>query len=54
MKAVYSIKCIYTLLSKGVLFLLKDFDQSQELKAIAKKSLQFICEREAEVDLVLI
>ena len=24
-------------------FLLKDFDQSQELKTIAKKSLQFIC-----------
>ena len=26
---------------KGCFFLLKDFDQSQELQAIAKKSLQF-------------
>ena len=41
MKAVYAIKCIYTPLSKGVFFVLKDFDQSQELKTIAKKSLQF-------------
>ena len=42
MKAVYAIKCIYrgsTL--KGRFFILKDFDQSQELKTIAKKSLQF-------------
>ena len=29
----------YTL--KGCFFVLKDFDQSQELKTIAKKSLQF-------------
>ena len=28
---------------KGCLFVLKDFDQSQELKTIAKKSLQFTC-----------
>ena len=41
MKAVYAIKCIYTPLWKGVFFVLKDFDQSQELKTIAKKSLQF-------------
>ena len=42
MKAVYVIKCIYTPLWKGVFFcVLKDFDQSQELKTIAKKSLQF-------------
>ena len=27
--------------SKGCFFVLKDFDQSQELKTIAKKSLQF-------------
>ena len=31
----------YTL--KGFYFVLKDFDQSQESKTIAKKSLQFIC-----------
>ena len=41
MKAVYAIKCIYIPLSKGVFLGLKDFDQSQELKTIAKKSLQF-------------
>ena len=41
MKAVYTIKCIYTPLSKGVFFVLKDFDQSQDLKTTAKKSLQF-------------
>ena len=41
MKAVYTIKCIYTPLWKGFFFVLKDFDQSQELKTIAKKSLQF-------------
>ena len=41
MKAVYVIKCIYIPLWKGVFFVLKDFDQSQELKTIAKKSLQF-------------
>ena len=42
MKAVYVIKCIYTTpLWKGVFFLLKDFDQSQELKTIVKKSSQF-------------
>ena len=40
MKAVYAIKCIYTPLWKGV-FCVKDFDQSQELKTTAKKSLQF-------------
>ena len=40
MKAVYAIKCIYSPLWKGV-FLLKDFDQPQELKTIAKKSLEF-------------
>ena len=39
MKAVYAIKCIYTF--KVCFFVLKDFDQSQELKTIAKKSLQF-------------
>ena len=37
MKAVYTIKCIYASLWKGVFFVLKDFDQSQELKTIAKK-----------------
>ena len=36
MKAVYAIKCIYILF-----FVLKDFDQSQKLKKISKKSLQF-------------
>ena len=41
MKAVYVIKCIYTPLWKGVFFVLKDFDQSQELKTTAKESLQF-------------
>ena len=41
MEAVYAMKCIYTPLWKGVFFVLKDFDQSQELKTIAKKSLQF-------------
>ena len=41
MKAVYAIKYIYTPFWKGVFFVLKDFDQSQELKTIAKKSLQF-------------
>ena len=41
MKAVYAIKCIYTPLWKGVSFVLKDFDQSQELKTITKKTLQF-------------
>ena len=41
MKAVYLIKCIHTPLWKGAFFVLKDFDQSQELKTIAKKSLQF-------------
>ena len=41
MKAVYAIKCIYAPLWKNVFFVLKDFDQSQELKTIAKKSLQF-------------
>ena len=41
MEAGYLIKCIYTPLWKGVFLLLKDFDQSQELKTIAKKSLQF-------------
>ena len=40
MKAVYAIKCIYTPFER-VFFVLKDFDQSQELKTIAKKSLQF-------------
>ena len=40
MKAVYAIKCIYTPLWKGF-FVLKDLDQSQQLKTIAKKSLQF-------------
>ena len=40
MKAIYAIKCIYTPLWKDF-FLLKDFDQSQELKTTAKKSLQF-------------
>ena len=42
MKAVYAIKCINTPLWKGFFVcVLKDFDQSQELKTIAKKSLQF-------------
>ena len=41
MKAVDTINCIYTPLLKGVFFVLKDFDQSQELKTIAKKSPQF-------------
>ena len=41
MKAVYAIECIYTPLLKGVFFVFKDFDQSKELKTIAKKSLQF-------------
>ena len=41
MKAVYAIKYIYTPFSKGVFFVLKNFDQSQELKTIARKSLQF-------------
>ena len=41
MKAVYAIKCIYTPLWEGLFCVLKDFDQSPELKTIAKKSLQF-------------
>ena len=41
MKAVYAIKYIYTPLWKGVFCVLKDSDQSQELKTVAKKSLQF-------------
>ena len=41
MKAVYAIKCIYIPLWKGDFFVLKDFDQSQELKTIAKKKKKF-------------
>ena len=41
MKAVYAIKYIYIPLWNSVFFVLKDSDQSQELKTIAKKSLQF-------------
>ena len=41
MKAVYEIKGIYTPLWKGVFFVLKGFDQSQELKTTAKEGLQF-------------
>ena len=40
MKAIYAIKFIY-LHFERVFFVLKDFGQSQELKTIAKKSLQF-------------
>ena len=34
MKTVYAIKCMYTPLWKGVFFVVKDFNQSQELKNV--------------------
>ena len=41
-RQVYAIKCIHTPFSKGAFmcYVLKDFDQSQHLKTMAKKSLR--------------
>ena len=40
-KPTYAIKCTLHSTLKGCFFVFKDFDQSQELKTIAKKGLQF-------------